>query len=247
MGTSRRVLAADSARDQIKQYIVDHQLTPGSPMPTEMVLCEELGVSRGILREAVSQLDALDIVDIEHGRGTFVGQISLQPLVNSVTFRTQVDQRDASQVLREIIDVRQSLDLGEVDKVVGALKGQRNEDLHELVTIMVDKARRHEVFPDEDRQFHTQLSWRATGNMLAQNLIGAFWDIHTAVIEQIGLPQPQEIADTAAAHGAMLMAAEAGDADAYREAICAHYVPLFSVLARADAAQRSQSSGSRLR
>lgn len=232
MGTSRRVLAADTARDRIKQYIVDHQLTPGSLMPTEIELCEELGVSRGILREAISRLDALDIVDVQHGRGTFVGQISLAPLVDSVTFRALVDERDASQVLREIVEVRQSLDVGQAGKVVAALQSQTNEDLHELVAAMVRKSQSGESFATEDRRFHTELFRRATGNTLTQNLIGAFWDIHTVVIEQVGLAQPQEIADTAAAHGAMLVAAEAGDEAAYRKAVDDHYAPLFAVLAR---------------
>ncbi|MEL4356349.1 MULTISPECIES: FadR/GntR family transcriptional regulator [unclassified Luteococcus] len=242
MGTSRRTLAADSVRERIKAYIVEHQLLPGALMPTELVLCEELGVSRSSLREAIRQLDALDIVDVQHGRGTFVGNISLAPLVNSVTFRCTIDPRGPAKVLREIVDVRRALDAGQAQAVVSTMQGSHDEQLHALADAMTAKAEADEDFTTEDRAFHTLLMGKATGNTLAQNLIGAFWDIHTVMVKQGNVHRHEDIIDTAKAHTAMLEAAEAGDLAGYLAAVDAHYRPLSQVIERLDGPTQSAES-----
>lgn len=223
--------AASSVAEGIRSYIVEHALGPGDPLPTEAELCSELGVSRSSVREAIRRLDALDMVEVRHGHGTFVGQVSLKPLVESVTFRGLIDTRAGAQTLRDIVEVRRALDLGHAELVVQALAGTRQDDLHELVAAMVARAERGERFPAEDRRFHAELLARSTPNALAENLLSAFWDIHTALIGDLELAPPRDIALTAAAHGQMLERAEAGDLDGYREAIEAHYAPLLRSLA----------------
>lgn len=235
MGTSRRISAAASVREQIKRYILQHRLAPGDLMPTELELCAELGVSRSSVREAMNQLDALDIVDVQHGRGTFVGEISLAPLVDSVSFRCLVDRREADAALREIIDVRRALELGQAAVVVAALHGKHDDDLHDLVDTMLARSGGGRRFPDQDRAFHIGLQQHASENRLAHNLIGAFWDIHTFVIGEVGAPDSKDIEETARAHRDMLEAAERGDEPAYVAAVHAHYEPLLRVLGRAAA------------
>lgn len=226
----RRPSAATSVAQRIRAYIVNHTLGPGDLLPTEAVLCEELGVSRSSVREALRRLDALDIVDVRHGYGTFVGDVSLKPLVESVTFRARIDTRSAEDTLRDIVEIRQALDLGHAELVVGALKGTAQEDLHALVARMVERAERGERFPEEDREFHAQLLARSTPNRLAEDLLGAFWDIHTVLIDDLATAMPSDIALTAAAHGDMLTTAQNGDVEGYRRAVTAHYTPLLRAL-----------------
>ncbi len=105
-----------------------------------------------------------------------------------------------------------------------------------LVAEMVQRAERGESFLEADRAFHTKL-FAATGNRLAEQLVGAFWDVHTAVIPLLEIPMPDDIRLTAVAHGEMLDAALAGDVEAYRRAVVAHYEPLQRSLA-AEASRR---------
>jgi DNA-binding FadR family transcriptional regulator len=57
---------------QIKHYVLDmisqQQLTPGMAVPSEVKLIEELGVSRGVIREAYRSLSALGILEIKSGK-----------------------------------------------------------------------------------------------------------------------------------------------------------------------------------
>jgi GntR family transcriptional repressor for pyruvate dehydrogenase complex len=57
---------------QLTRLIEDGALQPGDQLPSERELSEELQVSRGTVREAVQLLQALGLLEIRHGSGTFV-------------------------------------------------------------------------------------------------------------------------------------------------------------------------------
>lgn len=52
--------------------IRDQVYNPGEKLPTEPVLMADLGVSRTVIREAMSRLQAAGLVETKHGIGTFV-------------------------------------------------------------------------------------------------------------------------------------------------------------------------------
>lgn len=224
--------------DQIKRLILTRNLSPGDPLPTETELCETLGVSRSSVREAIRTLSTLDIVDVRHGHGTYVGGMSLDPMVETLVFRGVLSPEGSLQALRDVVDVRLSLDLSMAERVVEAAQRDSIPDLDELVHEMVEKATRGEYFLEADRAFHTQL-FGAIDNRLVEQLVGAFWDVHTAVLPQLNIAQPDDIQKTAKAHGDMLAAARSGDVDAYRAAVIEHYAPLQRVLAAQVEPQRS--------
>lgn len=215
--------------DQIKQLILTRNLSPGDALPTEAELCETLDVSRSSVREAIRTLSTLDIVDVRHGHGTYVGGMSLAPMVETLVFRGVLNPEGSLDALREVVEVRLALDLSMAERVVAAAQGAEDPELDQLVDAMVDKSGRGELFLEEDRLFHTAL-FDATGNHLAGQLVGAFWDVHTAALPQIGIAPPADLHITAMAHGDMLKAARAGDVEAYRRAVVEHYLPLQRVL-----------------
>ncbi|GAA4542577.1 FadR/GntR family transcriptional regulator [Amycolatopsis samaneae] len=58
--------------DHLRAMIDSGQLAPGSRLPAERVLCEQLGISRGSLRQALRVLDSIGYVQIRAGSGTYV-------------------------------------------------------------------------------------------------------------------------------------------------------------------------------
>lgn len=224
-----RTSRPESTAQQIKNYILLHRLHPGDPLPTEAELCQALHVSRSSLREAIRRLATLDIVEVRHGHGTFVGQLSLSPLVEGLVFRGVLSPGDDLAALREVVELRIALDTSLADRLAATLHGTDNADLRALVSTMEERSARNEPFVEADREFHSVLASRL-GNRLMQQLVTAFWEVHTAVYPQLGLAPPPQLDKTARAHRAMLEAAEAGDAEQLRAAIDAHYAPLREAL-----------------
>src|SRR3954452_23003373 len=59
---------ADLLRDQIESG----ELGPGEPLPSELRLAQEYGISRTTVRQAIAQLRTEGLVNVERPRGTFV-------------------------------------------------------------------------------------------------------------------------------------------------------------------------------
>lgn len=227
------VSRSEATMEAIERYILDKNLRPGDPLPTEATLCADLGVSRSSVREALRQLQALEIVSVQQGRGAFVGDMSLRPLVKTLLLRASISP-DSVDALREVVNVRQVLDLGLAGEIVAALKGTYNDDLHDVVDQMVAKADKNESFMDEDIAFHSGLIAKVS-NILVEQLTSVMWMIHMTALPSLSDNHLVGLEDTARAHKDMLLSAEAGDYEGYCEAVRAHYAPLLHRLANPEA------------
>lgn len=61
-------------RDMLVRRIIDGVWTPGSPLPSELQLAAELGVSQGTVRKALDAMAAENLLVRRQGRGTFVAR-----------------------------------------------------------------------------------------------------------------------------------------------------------------------------
>lgn len=80
---------AQGVVESFTQTIQAGTLKPGEKLPTESVIMEMHGVSRTVVREAISHLQAAGLVQTRHGIGTFV--LAPQPAnlrISSDTIRT---------------------------------------------------------------------------------------------------------------------------------------------------------------
>lgn len=213
----------------VKEHILRERLKPGDPMPTEVQLIDSLGVSRSNLREAIRTLVTLDIIEVRHGTGMFVGQMSLRPLVEGLAFKGVVLPGEDFETLRQIVEVRMGLDHSLAPGIVARMKGQPTPRLEGLCEEMVAKNDAGQSFGAEDRSFHLLLAEVLSNDLYAQ-LVAAFWDVHTLIGPRLGVPTPQDLNETVQAHHDMIDAAVAGDLDAYHVAVDQHYAPLLRVL-----------------
>lgn len=237
MATSERSHTTATA---IKDLILERGLKPGDPMPTESELMDELDVSRSSVREAVRTLVALDILQVRHGTGTFVGEMSLRPLVESVVFRGVVNPGQGFQALRDVVEVRMGLDFALAPRIVECLTKANAPELRASAMAMVAAAARNEDFLADDRAFHLQLAERL-GNRLYSELVVAFWDIHRTMSPRLGVSSPRAKTDSAEAHAEMLAAALRGDLAEYRACVRLHYAPLLHALDQAGEGSRNLS------
>ncbi|MGW1339998.1 FadR/GntR family transcriptional regulator [Kribbella sp. NPDC002412] len=71
---SKRGLAHEVV-EELKRRILSAEISPGDKLPAENSLVEEFGVSRTVVREAVSRLQAAGLVETFQGRGSFVLEV----------------------------------------------------------------------------------------------------------------------------------------------------------------------------
>ncbi len=105
--TLTRPNAVDDIVDVFKQAIIRGDLHPGQRLPSEAELREQLGVGRGTVREAMKMLEALGVVDIKRGDGTYIVDKPSSALLSPLVFAIMLEAGMGSELLelRSIIEV----------------------------------------------------------------------------------------------------------------------------------------------
>lgn len=204
--------------DRIIDLIIERQLPPGAPMPTELSLMDDLGVGRNSLREAVKALQAWGIVEVRHGYGTFVGTADSTALQRWLLFRTR--NRGVTDIgrLRDLLEVREMIETELTRRVATDHRPELIDELQACV------ARMRVAGPDSaaaDREFHDLICTEA-GFELARELTGLFWDVYRALEGELGDPAGLT-EQTAARHQVIVDALVVGDADAAAESVHRHF------------------------
>ena len=233
--TSHHTTRMSNTIDAIKNYMISHQLKTGDPLPTEAALCAQLGVSRSSVREALRRLEALDILRSHRGKGSFVGPMTMRPLMETLLLKNALDTSEGNRTISNITQTRLALDLGIAPAVVQAMKGTHNPKLHQLVDAMMKKTQSAQMFPDEDIAFHQGIL-AYTDNEVMSQLVSSMWSVHQSLVSNLDLTSStthENLTITARSHGDMLRAAEAGDLKSYIAAVHQHYAPLQGLIAEA--------------
>ncbi len=203
---------------RIIDLIIERALPPGSPMPTELSLMEDIGVSRNSIREAIKALQALGIVEIRHGYGTFVGTAGSESLQTWLLFRTRTRGASDAGRLRDLLEVREMIETELTSRVARDHRPELIEELEDRVARMRRKG------PDAalaDREFHDLICAEA-GFDLARELTGLFWDVYQVAEGELGGPVSSPVS-TAKRHQAIVDALVLRDAEAAAEAVHRHF------------------------
>ena len=70
----KKNLSRQVADDIYRMIAVTQELKPGQQLPGEMILSDQLGVSRATLREAIKSLVSQGVLKVYRGKGTFVSE-----------------------------------------------------------------------------------------------------------------------------------------------------------------------------
>ncbi|MGA4544903.1 FadR/GntR family transcriptional regulator [Uniformispora flossi] len=222
-----------TVQEQIKDLILRQGLAPGDPMPTEAELMEHLAISRNSVREALKALQAVGIVEIRHGFGTYVGSMSFGALVDELSFHGRLALAAGTANLADLVDVREALEGSLITQVAAAADQDDLDALRRAAERMRAEAATGEVSPAADRQFHEAL-YRPVGNSLMLRLLAAFWDAYNRLSDELPpiLEAPEEVA---ARHWELYEAVAAHDAERARRGITDHFLGIRSRTPRATA------------
>ncbi|MEV5982206.1 FadR/GntR family transcriptional regulator [Streptomyces sp. NPDC052114] len=214
---------ARDIQERIKKLIIDQRLPSGASLPTEPELMERLGVSRNSVREALKALQAMGIVEIRHGFGTYVGPMSMAPMIEGLTFRTVAGHYRGEDSLRQLLELREAVETGLIARLAGRIPPADLAELDALVDRMDAEAAPvgGEVRAETDRAFHATL-YRCLGNRLLGEVLEAFWDaFHRVRTDLVAVPQDPKI--TCRQHREILDAVRSGDVLRAERAIREHF------------------------
>jgi DNA-binding FadR family transcriptional regulator len=149
---------AQGVVEQISSSIRQGVLKPGEKLPTESSMMAQHGVSRTVVREAISHLQASGLVQTRHGIGTFVLERAPQAGLGI----------DAESILtlRDVLSILE-LRIGVETETAGLAAARRTEEqVRELGAALGEM---HEAMAvgrsavDADKRFHLIIA-QATGN-----------------------------------------------------------------------------------
>ncbi|HBP64409.1 MAG TPA: GntR family transcriptional regulator, partial [Desulfosporosinus sp.] len=67
--------------EQIGILVADGKLKPGDRLPSERELVERFQVSRASIREAISALELMGLIEVRAGEGTYIRQVNIDAVI----------------------------------------------------------------------------------------------------------------------------------------------------------------------
>jgi GntR family transcriptional repressor for pyruvate dehydrogenase complex len=178
LGSSRR---SEGVFEQLRSRILTGAYPVGSRIPNERELAEALRVNRASVREAVKHLEFLELVEVRHGQGTFVREVSDSSALQVIETLLRDPHTVTTELLRQLLEFRRHVTTHVIEL---AARNRRPEHvtraralLAEEVSAADDPKRALEI----DLAMNTLLG-EASGNLMYQLLTNLF----TKLVARLG-------------------------------------------------------------
>jgi GntR family transcriptional repressor for pyruvate dehydrogenase complex len=151
---------------QIRQLIQEGSLSPGDQLLPERQLAEKLGVGRSALREALTALDSMGLIDITPGGGAYIKKIGIESLIEPLAAIVLKEKESVYELLeaRKIIEVQ-------IARLAAARAGKSDlYQIKEAANEMYNDAINNRDAGESDLNFHLAIA-RATQNNVLFNIM----------------------------------------------------------------------------
>ena len=158
----QRTTLTEAAFEQLISQVVNGHWKPGDRIPPERDLCQQLGIARTSLREALKAMEMVGMLNSRVGDGTFVcprSEFLSRPLLWAFT---GMDHEELREIMESRLVIEQSL---------AGFAAERGTDeqigrIAEAVQLMRDSIARNESILEADMAFHLAISTAAQNELL---------------------------------------------------------------------------------
>lgn len=209
------LLSVQAAR-QIRELIQAGELHRGERLPSERELCERLGVSRTVVREAIKMLRASGLVKVRLGVGTFIAEEPANILEGTLNYAND-------QEARKIFDLQQVREVLEPAAAALAAQHAKPEDIQKIEQAILDMERSMQNgyrYVEADKAFHLALA-EATQNSILVILVNSIVDLLQEVM-RLAIDSPGAGERSSVYHRRILAAIVARDVDEACSAMTEH-------------------------
>lgn len=201
---------------QLTTLLTDGNLVPGSRLPPERKLAEQLGVGRSAVREALAALEVLGIVAVRPGSGTYLRDSTSELLPTTLSWGLMLSAGHTDQ----LSEVRSALEVEAASLAACRAAEEDLATLDELVAGMRESVDDPESYVEADARFHLVVS-RMAGNEVLTDLLRTIRSLLRVWMER-RVRTREEALLAAEEHERVLVALRAGDSGAARAAMRAH-------------------------
>jgi DNA-binding GntR family transcriptional regulator len=196
--------AAELAYEATKQAIIQGDLAPGT-MTSELLICEQLGLSRTPVHDAFLRLAAEGLLSLESRKGAVVRPMSPGEARDVLEVREVIESMAVARVIADgaTVELAATLDdlLDEQERAVGS------GDL--------------EAFVEADDAFHAEVVV-ASGNTVALHFTRFLRDRQQRLRHQLFRVRPEHLVAVLEQHRGLAAALADQDAERYRRLLAEH-------------------------
>lgn len=156
----------EEVAEEIIEMIKSGKIKPGEKLDSVQTLAESFQVSRSAIREALSALKAMRLIDMRQGEGTYIKEFEHQQLSFPLSTAFLMNKDDVAQLL----EVRKILEIG---VVASAAEKRTDENLSAMSTALKEMKLSYgneELGEKADYAFHLALA-EASQNELLRSLM----------------------------------------------------------------------------
>lgn len=104
----RQSSVVDQIIEHFKNALINGELKAGQRLPSENELCDQFGVGRSAIREAMKVLKALGVVTIQQGAGTYIVHEPSPVMLNPLVFAIMLE----ADVSGKLVELRRMIEIG---------------------------------------------------------------------------------------------------------------------------------------
>lgn len=217
------ITLVDRIEKHIIEHIKEHKLKPGDALPKEMELAEWLGVSRTAVREAMSRLRTLGLVESKKHRGMILKE---PDLINNIQKAIDTKMLDEN-TLQDLFEFRLMFEIGMVDFVFARKTPEQIAELERLAREANYEYVDNYFSLKDEFMFHSTLYKMANNQTLLrfqEMLLPVFQYVHD--FQEKGITNLNE-GNTLVTHLDLVEELKNGTPRSFREAMRMHLSPHF--------------------
>ncbi|WP_054952696.1 FadR/GntR family transcriptional regulator [Flaviflexus massiliensis] len=222
-GTSsvtRPISLSQQVVNDLRTRIINDNISPGTPLPSERELCSIYGVSRTVIREAIKTLSARGLVESIPGSGLAVGQTKLDDVAEVM----RLFMRSGSSLrYDQLHEVRLALEVSVAGIASGKTSPELKRELYLLCDALEDSDGNLVRASQLDYDFHRAIA-RASENsffdVIFEALEGALVETRVATFSM----DPSRLTTVVAAHRRIAHGIAVGDVEVARAEMTDHLI-----------------------
>ena len=156
----------EKVSDHIKQQILNGKLKPGDKLPSDKELCELYSVGRSTIREALSVLKIMGLIETRQGEGSTVCKIDSE----NVGMPDFTGLLLSDQTILELAEARKSLEIANVGLAARNRSEQDLKRFQQIIQQMELNVLNKTESEKEDMVFHQTIA-KATQNSIIVQLL----------------------------------------------------------------------------